>query len=84
MDNKSEMYYVAKCELKFKKPLKGHSRGVGSVAYNHDTTICSRVWYESTIKEWDLSTGTCLVTLKGHSGYVMSVAYNHDSTKVIS
>ena len=39
---------------------------------------------DKTIKEWDLRTGICLVTLEGHSGDVYSVAYNHDSTKVIS
>ena len=40
-------------------------RDVNSVAYNHDSTKVISGSDDKTIKEWDLSTGTCLVTRKG-------------------
>jgi WD40 repeat protein len=64
--------------------LEGHSGGVTSVAFSHDSTRLASASYDNTVKMWDASTGACLQTLEGHSGGVTSVAFSHDSTRLAS
>ena len=64
--------------------LEGHSGGVISVAFSHDSTRLASASDDSTVKIWDASSGECLSTLKGHSGRVRSVAFSHDSTRLAS
>jgi WD40 repeat protein len=64
--------------------LYGHSNSVISVAFSHDGTRVASGSYDSTVKIWDASSGTCLKTLDGHSGWVSSVAFSHDGTRVAS
>jgi WD40 repeat protein len=72
--------------------LEGHSSGVFSVTFSHDSTWLASASGTSTILElgdntvkvWDLSSGRCLQTLQGHSRRVCSVVFSHDSTRLAS
>ncbi|CAN9285142.1 unnamed protein product, partial [Alternaria alternata] len=64
--------------------LEGHSRGVTSVAFSHDSTWLVSASGDSTIKLWDTSSGACLQTLEGHSSDITSVSFSHDSTRLAS
>jgi WD40 repeat protein len=64
--------------------LEGHSSGVNSVAFSHDSAQLASASDDKTVKIWDVSSGTCLRTLKGHSSEVSSVAFSHDSTQLAS
>ena len=64
--------------------LEGHSGGVWSVAFSHDSTRLASASGDRTVKIWDASSGACLQTLEGHSSGVKSVAFSHDSTRLAS
>src|ERR1700733_6876929 len=64
--------------------LEGHSEGVRSVAFSHDSARLASASYDKTVKIWDTSSGECLQTLKGHSGTVRSVVFSHDSARLAS
>jgi WD40 repeat protein len=64
--------------------LDGHSSGVYSVAFSHDSTHLASASDDNTVKIWDASSGACLQTLDGHSDTVYSVAFSHDSTHLAS
>ncbi|CAN9280394.1 unnamed protein product [Alternaria alternata] len=64
--------------------LEGHSRGVSSVAFSHDSTQLASASSDSTVKLWDTSSGACLQTLESHSSDITSVAFSHDSTRLAS
>jgi WD40 repeat protein len=60
--------------------LEGHSDGVRSVAFSHDSTRLASASLDKTVKIWDASSGACLQTLEGHSGGVTNLAgfeYHH-------
>ncbi|KAL2856070.1 hypothetical protein BJX68DRAFT_279544 [Aspergillus pseudodeflectus] len=55
--------------------LEGHSDTVWSVAFSHDSQMMvASGSYDSTIKLWDVKTGSELQALKGHSRLAPSVA----------
>ena len=73
--------------------LEGHRGGVNSVAFSPDgTTLASGTgaatvngeFVESTVKLWDVATGTNIATLEGHRGSVSSVAFSPDGTTLAS
>jgi WD40 repeat protein len=64
--------------------LEGHSNGVKSVAFSHDSTKLASVSHDNTVKLWDANSGACLQTFTDHSEPVTSVAFSHDSTKLAS
>jgi WD40 repeat protein len=64
--------------------LEGHSKGVTSVAFSHDSSKLASASDDRTVKVWDASSGACLQTLEGHSSWVSSVAFSHDSSKLAS
>ncbi|KAF1967661.1 HET-domain-containing protein, partial [Bimuria novae-zelandiae CBS 107.79] len=64
--------------------LEGHSNGVTSVAFSHDSARLASASYDRTVKIWDASSGACLQTLEGHSDEVTSVAFSHDSARLAS
>ncbi|ELR10081.1 hypothetical protein GMDG_04481 [Pseudogymnoascus destructans 20631-21] len=64
--------------------LEGHSSGVISVAFSHDSKLLASASYDKTVKVWDAATGTLQQTLEGHSSGVISVAFSHDSKLLAS
>ncbi|OAG04338.1 uncharacterized protein CC84DRAFT_1196565 [Paraphaeosphaeria sporulosa] len=64
--------------------FEGHSHGVTSVAFSHDSTRLASASGDITVKIWDASSGACLLTLEGHSRSVRSVAFSHNSTRLVS
>ena len=64
--------------------LGGHRGAVNSVAFSHDSTQLASASGDTTVKIWDVSSGTCLQTLEGHSSTVRSVVFSHDSTRLAS
>jgi WD40 repeat protein len=64
--------------------LEGHSSGVHSVAFSHDSARLASASDDNTVKIWDTSSGECLQTLEGHSSGVHSVAFSHNSARLAS
>ncbi|ERF75779.1 Vegetative incompatibility protein HET-E-1 [Endocarpon pusillum Z07020] len=64
--------------------LEGHSGGVNSVVFSHDSAQLASASDDETVKIWDASSGECLQTLEGHSGGVRSVVFSHDSAQLAS
>ncbi|EOA82641.1 uncharacterized protein SETTUDRAFT_22619 [Exserohilum turcica Et28A] len=64
--------------------LEGHSSGITSVTFSHDSTRLASASEDSTVKIWDASSGMCVHTLQGHDDAVVSVAFSHDSTRLAS
>jgi WD40 repeat protein/serine/threonine protein kinase len=54
--------------------LDGHAAGITSVALTRDGRQALSGSYDTTLKLWDLDTGTCLRTFRGHTDGVSSVA----------
>jgi WD40 repeat protein len=54
------------------------------VAFSHNSIRLASASHDSTVKMWDVSSDTCLLTLDGHSDWVSSVAFSHDSTHLAS
>ncbi|KAL7763954.1 hypothetical protein ACKLNR_005099 [Fusarium oxysporum f. sp. zingiberi] len=64
--------------------LEGHSSGVNSAVFSHNSKRVASGSDDETIRIWDAETGKCERELKGHSDYVTSVVFSHDSKKVAS
>jgi WD40 repeat protein len=64
--------------------LEGHSGGVSSVAFSHNSAQLASASNDNTVKIWDTHSGACLQTLEGYSSYVNSVAFSHDSAQLAS
>ncbi|KAF2489417.1 beta transducin-like protein HET-E2C [Lophium mytilinum] len=64
--------------------LEGHESSVASVVFSHDSTWLASASRDSTIKIWDVSSGTCKQTLKGHDDEVATAVFSHDSTQLAS
>ncbi|KAK7575246.1 hypothetical protein V3481_017210 [Fusarium oxysporum f. sp. vasinfectum] len=64
--------------------LEGHSGGVASVVFSHDSKKMASASWDNTIRIWNAEMGECERVLEGHSNWVNSVVFSHDSTKVAS
>ncbi|KAM0293119.1 hypothetical protein ACHAPM_011720 [Fusarium culmorum] len=64
--------------------LEGHSHGINSVVFSHDSRKAASASIDKTIRIWNAETGECERALEGHSHLVNSVVFSHDSKKVAS
>ena len=64
--------------------LKGHAKGVLSVAFSPDGKRIVSGSDDSAIKVWEAETGQETLTLKGHLASVFSVAFSPDGKRIIS
>ncbi|KAL5596374.1 hypothetical protein FOVSG1_010063 [Fusarium oxysporum f. sp. vasinfectum] len=64
--------------------LEGHSGGVKSVVFSHDSKKLASGSWDQTIRIWSAETGKCERVLKGHSDDVNWVVFSHDSKKLAS
>ncbi|VUC21108.1 unnamed protein product [Clonostachys rosea] len=62
------------------KTFKGHDNGVTCLQFDHN--ILATGSYDTTIKIWNIETGTELRTLRGHTGAVRTLQF--DESKLIS
>jgi hypothetical protein len=76
-------YWQRKIEPKH-VTLKGHTRGVTSLAFSPDGQRLASAGPEGTLKVWDAATGQETLTLKGHTGDVASVAFSPDGARIAS
>ncbi|AFZ00136.1 serine/threonine-protein kinase [Calothrix sp. PCC 6303] len=66
------------------RTLKGHSKGVTSIAVSPDGKTLASGSQDKTIKLWNLVTGEQIRTITGHSDLVWSVAISPDSQTLAS
>src|ERR1700760_1538399 len=64
--------------------LRGHSSWVNSVAFSHDGRRVVSGSDDSTVRIWNVETGSEEKMLEGHSSLVYSVAFSHDGRRVVS
>jgi WD40 repeat protein len=65
--------------------LEGHSEPVNSVTFSPDSSRLASASYDSTVKIWHASSGTCLQTLEGQGSadLISILASLHSSTTVM-
>jgi WD40 repeat protein len=87
-DNTIRLYDVEKKELT--PPLDGHSKGVTSLAFSHDSAFLVSASFDHSIKVWDLKTrSTVRSIMKGHvldgvAKPVNAVAFSPDGKTLAS
>ncbi|MEK6282990.1 MAG: caspase family protein [Acidobacteriota bacterium] len=64
--------------------LKGHGKGVTSVAFSHDGRLLASGSTDNTIRIWDLATKRELRTLTGHTSNIESIDFSPDGRLLAS
>ncbi len=64
--------------------LRGHTRGVTSVATSPDGSRIVSGADDNTVRVWDARSGAELACLRGHTGGVTSVATSPDGSRIVS
>jgi WD40 repeat protein/serine/threonine protein kinase len=79
-----EWYYLWRISDQASMTLRGHERGVETVAFSPDGRRIVSGSADSTIKVWDTDSGSELMTLRGHKDKVMSAAFSPDGKRIVS
>src|SRR5262249_55047968 len=66
------------------KPLSGHTKWVGCVAFSPDGRQLVSGGEDNTIHLWDLATGVLVRTIPGHRGRVVQITFSPDGTQLAS
>jgi len=66
------------------RTFRGHTSGVGSVAFSLDGTRVLTGSGDETANLWDAETGQELRTFSGHASGISSVAFSPDGTRVLT
>ena len=80
-DGKIVVYSTSNWEILW--TLEGHSNTLVSIVYSPDSSriaSCS----ESTLRIWDVLTGTCNHIINGHENWISSVAYSPQGDQIVS
>ncbi|EDO06263.2 WD domain G-beta repeat family protein [Babesia bovis T2Bo] len=64
--------------------LEGHSESVLCMDFSADGKLLATGSGDSSVRIWDLQTGTPIKTLKGHTNWVMCVLWSPDCTRLAS
>lgn len=63
---------------------QGHILRINMLTYNSDGRYALSASEDNTIREWDLNSGECFMTLKGHEAEVIGVWYSDNEKLVVS
>uniref|UniRef100_A0A9J8C2T1 Small ribosomal subunit protein RACK1 n=1 Tax=Cyprinus carpio carpio TaxID=630221 RepID=A0A9J8C2T1_CYPCA len=66
------------------RALKGHSHFVSDVVISSDGQFALSGSWDSTLRLWDLTTGTTTRRFVGHTKDVLSVAFSADNRQIVS
>ncbi|ETO20342.1 G-protein beta WD-40 repeats containing protein [Reticulomyxa filosa] len=84
----SIFWYIFFCFIgKYFKPLKvlqGHSASVNSITFSPDGTKLVSSSDDSTVRIWDVASGTNIQVLKGHSNSVNCARFSPDGKIIVS
>ncbi|HEV3386699.1 MAG TPA: WD40 repeat domain-containing protein, partial [Gemmata sp.] len=64
--------------------FKGHTSGVGGLAFNEDGSQILSCSVDKTVRLWDTSTGRELIKFTGHTDMVRRVAFHPDGKHALS
>jgi WD40 repeat protein/uncharacterized caspase-like protein len=64
--------------------IKGHGKGITSVAFNRDAKLVASAGTDNTIKIWDVATQRELKTLAGHTAGIESMDFSPDGKLLAS
>lgn len=86
-----ERPYTPEAEASFRKAsylnsaiFRGHTSSVLSANFSPNGELIVSASADSTLRIWDVKTGTILNSIKGHSDTVISVSFSPDGKKIIS
>jgi ribosome assembly protein 4 len=64
--------------------LEGHEEAVLDIAFSPDNRFLASCSGDKTIRLWEPTTETPIVTLQGHQGWVMTLAWSPDTSRLVS
>ncbi len=64
--------------------LEGHTDYINKIVFNSDGTLLASASRDSSIRLWDIASGTIKYTLTGHNYYIYSVAFSPDGLTLAS